>query len=442
MVLTPEILQEQERIAGMRDPLGRAVLGYQPVRGGAQLRAGAALHSRLCSECGVWERDQYEAYLATTALPAAHRTNLLLQFDRDNAELLTLCCEPSPFGGGGGADEDAERTTVSTMVEDLQKQLVTALEDKLKKGEEAARDNKALQDKKNEDEKAKSWSAWFKSFVPGWRSAINLVCGIVGFAAGPAAVAAMTPYMLSSYTMGGLCLSTSMLVTNDTVRHKVSTSGMSFIIYVAKSPKTAMCLLLLVRGLIKDACARVARYTLEQRYLLRARDGVVGATMDGVADVYGKSSEVLAAYGGVPGIIVGVFRNGGRKVFDGHRAKMVAGITGLCAGFAGSMGWAASMGMSVLGSITDSALGAMQEAVVEGAELALYRNYVHQSGKTVLDILALVVRPEKCIRDNLPPVQWSRCEELKEEATCTGAGATNCTWKDGTCVDSEARVAA
>ena len=149
--------------------------------------------------------------------------------------------------------------------------------------------------------------------------------------------------------------------------------------FIVSSPKTARMMLFMVKGLIDTFCQKIAIFIGKARYkhkgyAERAYDAVTSESMVMVAE------QVTASF----------FTGGGFAKLSSGLGRVAAGtLTSLVPGLGGAI---TAIGQEIAGPINEAAKFA--------AETALYQQDVNKSFGSVLDIIAIVVDPVRCLNKN------------------------------------------
>ena len=260
-----------------------------------------------------------------------------------------------------------------------------------------------------------AWQQSTKTMAAATSSEVKTQAAKMGIgAAVGAAVAFFTPAGALAGAIGGAAMGWEWL------RNHMISKGIDLVLWVVKSPKTAMMFLFITKQFIKAACKEAAKFFAVEQYKRKSKfkqymgsaKGMLGTIVEGGNISVG--SLMRAATSGETWKTI--WKNGG----DFCATAVASAIPG---------GALVKSGASM---IVSGCVNCAEEASRTGIELAAYQKDIQTGTRYVGDILKLVLNPKQCMEEN-GLMHYASCGELVlNERACRGADECRYTARVGT----------
>lgn len=233
-------------------------------------------------------------------------------------------------------------------------------------------------------------------------------------AAGYASLALLNP----AFAMYGAGMGA--LASFDWIRQNVMSKGIDLVVWIVKSPKTAMMFLFIAKQFIKAACKEAAIIFSRAQYERKDKLSQYASYASGVLGVFTEAGEISM------GSLM-------RAATSGETWKALWNSCGdLCISAVASVIPGGALVQSGAGMIVRACVNCAEEAARTGVELAAYQKDIKTGMRYVGDILKLVLNPDKCMREN-GLISYATCDELTyDENGCRKAEECKYTPQDGT----------
>ncbi len=193
------------------------------------------------------------------------------------------------------------------------------------------------------------------------------------------------------------------------LREKIVKGAIDLGVWIIKDPKTAMMFMMVVKMTIKAMCKEMAKLLQRATYERKTKLGLAADTAKGYMNTFMEGGEIS-----VGTILRGacngetwkkVWKNGGDFASTCVASVIPGGpiLKGVASGIVGGL------------------VGAAEEATKTGIELAAYQKDIKKGTELVMDILTMLLNPEKCMQEH-GIVKYTSCGQLQfDKRACLGA---------------------
>lgn len=223
----------------------------------------------------------------------------------------------------------------------------------------------------------------------------------------------MAAYFGFSFATGGLGLAIGAVAgaaaSMGWLQNKVTNAGIDLGIWIVKDPKTAMMFMMVVKMSLRSMCKEMAKMTQMANYERRSTSGYYANAAKGVLGTIKEAGEIS-----IGGIVRGCLRGETwKKIWSNGGDFAATCVASVIPG-----------GHVVKGAATaivSGIVGAAEEATRSGIEIAAYHQDIKKGTELVMDILAIILDPVKCMKQH-GLVKYTGCGQLHlDERACRGA---------------------
>lgn len=193
------------------------------------------------------------------------------------------------------------------------------------------------------------------------------------------------------------------------LREKIVKGAIDLGVWIIKDPKSAMMFMMVVKMTIKAMCKEMAKVTQRALYERKTKMGLVAETAKGYVNTLMESGEI--SVGSILRSVChgetwkSIWKNGG-DFASTCVASVIPGGTAL---------------KGVATGIIGGLVGAAEEATRHGIEFAAYEKDIKKGSELVMDILNMLLNPEKCMQEH-GIVKYTSCGQLQfDKRACLGA---------------------